>query len=296
MEPTESLFSPIFKIVFIVLFASIPFMLGILVNVIVKHHKFFLITGKIISVLLSLIILVLFGLTFIYSDDISFSRLYYGLACLICGLFVSVLPISTFYLTISKKTKKKKFGIFAISFIFFFSCLSAFEFITIRAFSFVFETERTEISIDKFYKDYPDTDRNSDINLHIFMTNGAESFTANISMYKDSISLKTIEITYIAPNNWQTDSCYRNDLPPDLVQDIIEEIIHYQPEIEYNLYADLCMHPSISIELANNKKTTAIELKFPDLDAFHPNAQRIAKKINDLVKPSKFNSPKGCRN
>ena len=296
MEPTFPYFMLILKIVLIVLFASIPFILGILVNTISKHRKIFLITGKVVSILFTLLILGLFSIPILYDGDyLNIPRLYHVLGSLICGLLTSALPILTFYLTISKKTIKKKIGLFALSFIFFFFILSIFEKFETRALGFAFETERTEVSIDKFYKDNPETDRNSDINLHIFVRNGIEDFTANISMYKDSITLETFELSFIAKDSLKNNRCYRNDLPRDLVQDIIEEITHYQPEFEYSLIADLCLHPSASIILANNQKATAIELELPDLDGFHPKAQRLVKKINDLIKNSKIDPTKGCR-
>lgn len=287
----------ILKIVLIVLFASIPFILGILVNTISKHRKIFLITGKVVSILFTLLILGLFSISILYDGDyLNIPRLYHVLGGLICGLLTSALPILTFYLTISKKTKKKKFGLLAFSFIFFLFILSIFEKFETRALGFVFETERTEVSIDKFYKDNPETDRNSDINLVAFMSNGVEWYTAIISVYRDSTTLETFESSFIAKDSLKNNRCYRNDLPRDLVQDIIEEVTHYQPEIEYTAYSDLCIHPSASIEMAYNKKATAIELKLPDLDGFHPKAQRLVKKINNLIKNSKIDPTKGCRN
>lgn len=296
MEPTDFFFLTILKIASIVLFAIIPFVLGILFNTIPKHRKGFLIAGKVVSVLLSLSILVLFSIPIIHDNYLNIPRLYYVLGCLICGLLISILPISTFYITISKTTKKKRFGFLAISFIIFFLISSAVERLENRAFSFVYETERTEMSLEEFYKDYPDADKNSDINLLVFMANGVEWFDAYISVYKDSITLKTIATIVHFEGKNEIDSCYSNDLPRDLVQDIIEDVVHYQPEIEYASYTDICLHPSETIVLANNKKATTIKLGLPDLDGFHPKAQRIAKKINDLVKNSKIDPTKGCKN
>ena len=296
MEPTESLFTTILKIASIVLFATIPFILGILVNTIPKHRKGFLTAGKVVSVILTLFILGAFSIPIIHDNDLNIPRHYYVLGCLICGLLVSVLPISTFYITISKMTKKKRFGFLAISFFIFFFTLSAFEELEKRAFGFVYETERTETTLDEFYKDYPYIDKNSDVNILVFMADRVKLFTANMSVYKDSITLKTIATTIHVHSEWESDSCYSNDLPRDLVQDIIEEIANYQPEIEYASYADLCLHPTASIILANKQKATAIELGLTNLDDFHPKAQRLVKKINDLIKNSKIDPTKGCRN
>ena len=85
-------------------------------------------------------------------------------------------------------------------------------------------------------------------------------------------------------------------MPLDLVQDIIDEIIYYEPEIEYAMIGDFCSHPSLSIELADNKNAKMVKLHLPDLDGFHPNAQRLAKKINNLIEDSKIDPTKGCRN
>ena len=85
-------------------------------------------------------------------------------------------------------------------------------------------------------------------------------------------------------------------MPRDLVQDIIEEITYYQPEIEYTWVGDLCFHPFAFVELANNKNATTIKLHLPDIDEFHPNAQRLVKKINSLVNDSKIDPTKGCSN
>ncbi len=121
-------------------------------------------------------------------------------------------------------------------------------------------------------------------------------FTANISVYKDSIILKTIESEYFGDSKSEIDSCYRNNLPPDLIQDIIEEITYYQQEIEYSSFADMCLHPSATIDLVNNKNATTIKLHLPDIDEFHPNARRLVKKINSLVNDSKIDPTKGCSN
>ena len=118
----------------------------------------------------------------------------------------------------------------------------------------------------------------------------------NISVYKDSIILKTIESNYIGDGKSEIDSCYRNDLPPDLTQDIIEEITYYQQETDYSPFADACLHPSASIELADNRNATTIKLDLPDIDEYHPNAQRLVKKIKSLAKNSKINPTKGCSN
>jgi len=56
------------------------------------------------------------------------------------------------------------------------------------------------------------------------------------------------------------------------------------------------MHPHASIELANNKNATTIKLNLPDIDEYHPNAQRLARKIKSLAKDSKINPTKGCSN
>lgn len=297
MEPTSPFFMPILKFASIIVFASIPFVLGILFNTIPKYRKGFFIAGKVVSALLTLFIL---GLAVffihIHDGDPNIPQHYYILGCSICTMLFSALPVSTFYFTIRKTTKKKRLGFLATSFIVSFFTLSASEELENRAFGFEYKTERTEMSLDEFYKEYPEADRSSDINLLVFMADGGKWFDAYISVYKDSITLKTISTIVHFEGKNEIDSCYSNDLPRDLVQDIIEEVTHYQPEIEYASYADLCLHPSESIVLANNKKATAIKLGLPDLDGFHPKAQRIAKKINDLVKNSKIDPTKGCRN
>ncbi|MBR6125077.1 hypothetical protein IKQ19_16040, partial [Candidatus Saccharibacteria bacterium] len=157
-------------------------------------------------------------------------------------------------------------------------------------------TEREEQSINEFYTDHPEADKNSDINVFASLSAGIEWLTVNISVYKDSITLKTIESNYIGDGKSEIDSCYRNDLPPDLTQDIIEEITYYQQETDYSPFADACLHPHASIELANNKNATTIKLDLPDIDEYHPNAQRLAKKIKSLAKDSKINPTKGCSN
>ena len=205
-------------------------------------------------------------------------------------------PYLHFTLLHAKKTKKQRTCYLALSFIAFFVILSGFKFLYNRAFGFVFQTEREEQSINEFYTDHPEADKNSDINVFASIQNGVREFTANISVYKDSIILKTIESKYIGDSNPEIDSCYRNDLPPDLIQDIIEEITYYQQEIEYSPFADACLHPSASIELADNRNATTIKLYLPDLDEYHPNARRLAKKIASLVNDSKINPTKGCSN
>ena len=192
--------------------------------------------------------------------------------------------------------EKQRTCYLALSFIAFFAILSGFEFLYNRAFGFVFQTEREEQSINEFYTDHPEADKNSDINVFASLSAGIEWLTVNISVYKDSIILKTIESNYIGDGKSEIDSCYRNDLPPDLIQDIIEEITYYQQEIEYSPFADACLHPHASIELANNKNATTIKLDLPDIDEYHPNAQRLVKKIKSLAKDSKINPTKGCSN
>ena len=297
MEPTETLFMTILKIVLIIIFSIIPFLLGVFANISTKHHRAFLITGRIVSILLAIFIAVILSFFITFAIDESHStQQTYILACYACGLTVAFLPLSTFYFTTCKKTKKQRVRYLIISFVTFFLILSGFEFLHNRAFGYVFQTERYELSINEFYTDHPKADKNSDINIFASIQNGVSVFTANISVYKDSIILKTIESKYIGGSNPEIDSCYRNDLPPDLIQDIIEEITYYQQEIEYSPFADMCLHPSATIDLVNNKNATTIKLHLPDIDEFHPNARRLVKKINSLVNDSKIDPTKGCSN
>lgn len=287
----------ILKIVLIIIFSIIPFLLGVFANISTKHHRAFLITGRIVSILLAIFIAVILSFFITFAIDESHStQQTYILACYACGLTVAFLPLSTFYFTTCKKTKKQRVRYLIISFVTFFLILSGFEFLHNRAFGYVFQTERYELSINEFYTDHPKADKNSDINIFASMQNGVSVFTANISVYKDSIILKTIESNYIGDGKSEIDSCYRNNLPPDLIQDIIEEITYYQQEIEYSLFADMCLHPSATIDLVNNKNATTIKLHLPDIDEFHPNARRLVKKINSLVNDSKIDPTKGCSN
>ena len=293
MEPTEPLFAIIAKIVLIIIFAIIPFVFGILVNISTKHRKAFLIAGRGVSILSAIFIAVILTVGTLYATEDSYEvRPFYIYACYFCGLTIAFLPLSTFYFITCQKTKKRKACYLTISFIAFFLILSGLEFLYNRAYGFAFETERQELSINEFYTDHPEADKNSDINILASFGEGVVWLTADISVYKDSITLKTVIIN----DDQKPDSCYHNDLPLDLVQDIIDEIIYYEPEIEYSWVTDLCLHPSLSIELADNKKAKAIELNLPDLDGFHPNAQRIAKKINNLIEDSNVDPTKGCRN
>ena len=296
MEPTEPLFAIIAKIVLIIIFAIIPFVFGIFVNISTKHRKAFLIAGRVVSILSAIFIAVILTVGTLYATEDSYEvRPFYIYACYFCGLTIAFLPLSTFYFITCQKTKKRKACYLTLSFIAFFVILSGFEFLYNRALGFVFQTEREELSINEFYTDHPEADKNSDINIFASLS-ADEWLTVNISVYKDSITLKTIESNYIGDGKSEIDSCYRNDLPPDLIQDIIEEITYYQPEIEYNWAADLCLHPHASIELANNKNATTIKLDLPDIDEYHPNAQRLAKKIKSLAKDSKMDPTKGCSN
>ena len=297
MEPTETLFMIILKIVLIIIFAIIPFLFGVFSNISTKFHKVFFIAGRIISILLAISIAAGLSVGIVFVTENAFeARPSYIYACYFCGLITAFIPLSTFYFTTCKKTKKQRASYLIISFATYFLILSGFEFLYNRAFGFVFQTEREELSINEFYTDHPEADKNSDINVFASIQNGVREFTANISVYKDSIILKTIESKYIGDSNPEIDSCYRNDLPPDLIQDIIEEITYYQQEIEYSPFADACLHPSASIELADNRNATTIKLYLPDLDEYHPNARRLAKKIKSLVKDSKIDPTKGCSN
>lgn len=297
MEPTDALFMTIVKIVLITIFAIIPLLLGIFANISTKHHRAMFIAGKTVSILLTIFIIISLSISVIFAinEQDSTQRPYIFAWC-ICWLLIAIFPLSTFYLTISKKTKKQKTCYLTISFITFFLILSGSEFLYNRAFGYVFQTERFELSINDFYSNHPEADKNSDINIFASIQNGEDEFTANISVYKDSITLKATELRYISSKKSQKDSCYRNDLPRDLVQDIIEEITYYQPEIEYTWVGDLCFHPFAFVELANNKNATTIILKLPDIDEYHPNAQRLAKKITSLVNDSKIDPTKGCSN
>ena len=297
MEPTYALFMTIAKLVLIIIFAIIPFLFGVFSNISTKFHKVFFIAGRIISILLAISIAAGLSVGIVFVTENAFeARPSYIYACYFCGLITAFIPLSIFHFTTCKKTKKQRTCYLALSFIAFFVILSGFEFLYNRAFGFVFQTEREEQSINEFYTDHPEADKNSDINVFASLSAGIEWLTVNISVYKDSITLKTIESNYIGDGKSEIDSCYHNDLPPDLIQDIIEEITYYQPEIEYNWAADLCMHPHASIELANNKNATTIKLNLPDIDEYHPNAQRLARKIKSLAKDSKINPTKGCSN
>ena len=302
MEPTETLFMTIAKLVLIVIFAIIPFLLGVFANISTKHHRAMFIAGKTVSILLTIFIIISLSISVIFAinEQDSTQRPYIFAWC-ICWLLIAIFPLSTFDLTTSQKTKKQKTYYLTISFITFFLILSGSEFLYNRAFGYVFQTERFELSINDFYSNHPEADKNSDINIFASIQNGEDEFTANISVYKDSITLKATELRYISSEiisseKLQKDSCYRNDLPRDLVQDIIEEITYYQPEIEYTWVGDLCFHPSATIDLVNNKNATTIKLHLPDIDEFHPNARRLVKKINSLVNDSKIDPTKGCSN
>ena len=297
MESTYALFMTIAKLVLIIIFAIIPFLFGVFSNISTKLHKSFFFAGKTISILLAISIAAGLSVGIVFVTENLFEvRPSYIYACYFCGLITAFIPLSTFYFTTCKKTKKQRACYLTLSFIAFFVILSGFEFLYNCAFGFVFQTEREEQSTNEFYIDHPEADKNSDINVFASLSAGIEWLTVNISVYKDSITLKTIESNYIGDGKSEIDSCYHNDLPQDLIQDIIEEITYYQPEIEYNWAADLCMHPHASIELANNKNATTIKLNLPDIDEYHPNAQRLARKIKSLAKDSKINPTKGCSN
>ena len=294
MELTETLALLIGTIALVIIFAIIPFILGVFVNNSTKHRKAFLIAGRVISILLAIFIAAGYSVGIAYSIEIPIDAWpFYVYACCFCGLTMGFLPLSTFYFTTCKKSKKRRACYLAISFIPFSLIFSGYVVLYNRAYGKIaYQTERLEQSINEFYTDHPEADKNSDINILASFGEGVVWLTADISVYKDSITLKTVIIN----DDQKPDSCYHNDLPLDLVQDIIDEIIYYEPEIEYSWVTDLCLHPSLSIELADNKKATAIELNLPDLDGFHPNAQRIAKKINNLIEDSNVDPTKGCRN
>lgn len=297
MEPTDALFMTIVKIVLIIIFAIIPFLFGVFSNISTKFHKLFFIAGRIVSILLAISIAAGLSVGIVFVTENAFeARPSYIYACYFCGLITAFIPLSTFFFTTCKKTKKQRVRYLIISFVTFFLILSGFEFLHNRAFGFVFQTEREELSINEFYTDHPEADKNSDINVFASLSAGIEWLTVNISVYKDSIILKTIESNYIGDGKSEIDSCYRNDLPPDLTQDIIEEITYYQQETDYSPFADACLHPHASIELANNKNATTIKLDLPDIDEYHPNAQRLVKKIKSLAKDSKINPTKDCSN
>ena len=293
MEPTETLILFIGKIALIIIFAIIPFILGIFFNIFTKFHKAFLIGGRVISILLAISIAAFFSVGIAYiPEDPLFIRPPYVYEFCFCGLTMGFLPLSTFYFTTCKKSKKRRACYLAISFIAFFFILSGCVALFNRAYGIDYQTERLEQSINEFYTDHPEADKNSDINILASFGEGVAWLTADISVYKDSITLKTVIIN----DDQKPDSCYHNDLPLDLVQDIIDEIIYYEPEIEYAMIGDFCSHPSLSIELADNKNAKMVKLYLPDLDGFHPNAQRLAKKINNLIEDSKIDPTKGCRN
>lgn len=298
MEPTETLILFIGKIALIIIFAIIPFILGIFVNIFTKFRKAFLIAGRVISILLAISIAAGYSVGIAYSIEIPIDAWpFYVYACCFCGLTMGFLPLSTFYFTTCKKSKKRRACYLAISFIAFSLIFSGYVVLYNRAYGKIaYQTERLELSIKDFYTDHPEADKNSEINVLASFFDGDEWLTANMSVYRDSVVLKTIEHNYIGNAKSKTDSCYRNDLPLNLVQDIIDEIIYYKPEVEYSQSADVCIHPSATIELADNKNAKMVKLYLPDLDGFHPNAQRLARKINNLIEDSKIDPTKGCRN
>lgn len=294
MELTETLALLIGTIAFVIIFAIIPFILGVFVNNSTKHRKAFRITGRVVSILLAIFIAVGYSVGIAYSIEIPIDAWpFYVYACCFCGLTMGFLPLSTFYFTTCKKSKKRRACYLAISFIAFSLIFSGYVVLYNRVYGKIsYQTERLELSINEFYTDHPEADKNSDINIFASLSEGVERLTADISVYKDSITLKTVIIN----DDRKPDSCYHNDLPLDLVQDIIDEIIYYEPENEYAMIGDFCSHPSLSIELADNKNAKMVKLYLPDLDGFHPNAQRLAKKINNLIEDSKIDPTKGCRN
>lgn len=294
MELTETLALLIGTIALVIIFAIIPFILGVFVNNSTKHRKAFRITGRVVSILLAIFIAVGYSVGIAYSIEIPIDAWpFYVYACCFCGLTMGFLPLSTFYFTTCKKSKKRRACYLAISFIAFSLIFSGYVVLYNRAYGKIsYQTERLELSINEFYTDHPEADKNSEINVLASFGEGVAWLTADISVYKDSITLKTVIIN----DDQKPDSCYHNDLPLDLVQDIIDEIIYYEPEIEYAMIGDFCSHPSLSIELADNKNAKMVKLYLPDLDGFHPNAQRLAKKINNLIEDSKIDPTKGCRN
>ena len=135
MEPTEPLFAIIAKIVFIIIFAIIPFVFGIFVNISTKHRKAFLIAGRVVSILSAIFIAVILTVGTLYATEDSYEvRPFYIYACYFCGLTIAFLPLSTFYFITCQKTKKRKACYLTISFIAFFLILSGLEFLYNRAY------------------------------------------------------------------------------------------------------------------------------------------------------------------
>ena len=111
MEPTEPLFAIIAKIVLIIIFAIIPFVFGIFVNISTKHRKAFLIAGRVVSILSAIFIAVILTVGTLYATEDSYEvRPFYIYACYFCGLTIAFLPLSTFYFITCQKTKKRKLG------------------------------------------------------------------------------------------------------------------------------------------------------------------------------------------
>ena len=104
MEPTETLILFIGKIALIIIFAIIPFILGIFVNIFTKHRKAILIAGRVISILLAISIAAFFSVGIAYiPEEPLFVRPPYVYEFCFCGLTMGFLPLSTFYFT--KKAK-----------------------------------------------------------------------------------------------------------------------------------------------------------------------------------------------
>ena len=111
MEPTYALFMTIAKLVLIIIFAIIPFLFGVFSNISTKFHKVFFIAGRIISILLAISIAagLSVGIVFVTEDAFE-ARPSYIYACYFCGLITAFIPLSTFYFTTCKKTKKQRFA------------------------------------------------------------------------------------------------------------------------------------------------------------------------------------------
>ncbi|MBR6126022.1 hypothetical protein IKQ19_20935, partial [Candidatus Saccharibacteria bacterium] len=175
MEPTYAFFMTIVKLVLIIIFAIIPFLFGVFSNISTKFHKVFFIAGRIISILLAISIAAGLSVGIVFVTENAFeARPSYIYACYFCGLITAFIPLSIFHFTTCKKTKKQRTCYLALSFIAFFVILSGFEFLYNRALGFVFQTEREEQSINEFYTDHPEADKNSDINVFASLSAGIE--------------------------------------------------------------------------------------------------------------------------
>lgn len=291
MEPTDSYFIFIFNIAVLVILALIPWAAGLITNKFSNKRKVFLV-GKILSILLSVLILAFFSISpFLFKADQEYLNEpfhFFVMGSILCGLFFSILPLSTFYFLASKKIKRRFLCIFG-TFVIFFVILTGYEHFVNRCIGFVFETKRQELPLDEFYRIHPNADTSSDFNIFI---QEDFRFEANLSVHRDFTQLKSMNISF----HDDTTRCSRDDLQQDSVLLLIEEIINYRPEKDYCVITDMCEHPALHVDLAVNKKNSRfISLSLEDLDRFHPKAQNLARLALKLVKSNDFDRFEGCR-